>query len=122
MSPLGELRPNFIDLCRPDYGRLDDQGTVQFVKVKDVCTTAGKNIKFGMQAFPSGHTMTAFTVGVFVALYLNAKLKAFSDYHTSYWKMVIVITPVLAAGFVAATVMVDHVSLTFICAIHLFRC
>lgn len=62
-----------------------------------------------MQSFPSGHTGTASTVGVFLALYLNAKLKAFSDYQTSYWKMIAVLSPLGGAGCVAGLLVIDGV-------------
>lgn len=63
-----------------------------------------------MQSFPSGHTATASTVGVYLALYLNAKLKAFSDYQTSYWKMIVVLLPLIGAGCVAGLLVIDGVS------------
>lgn len=63
-----------------------------------------------MQSFPSGHTATASTVGVYLALYLNAKLKAFSDYQTSYWKMIVVLSPLIGAGCVAGLLVIDGVS------------
>ena len=63
-----------------------------------------------MQSFPSGHTATASTVGVYMALYLNAKLKAFSDYQTSYWKMIVVLSPLIGAGCVAGLLVIDGVS------------
>lgn len=62
-----------------------------------------------MQSFPSGHTGTATTVSVFLALYLNAKLKAFSDYQTSQWKMIAVLSPLGGAGCVAGLLVIDGV-------------
>ncbi len=56
-----------------------------------------------------GHTIEAFCVGVFLSLYLNAKLKACSDYHTSFWKLMVVLSPIVGAMFIAASVAVDHV-------------
>ena len=73
-------------------------------------TCTGSMTWFAMESFPSGHTASAFAVGVFLALYLNGKLKAFADYHTSFWKMVAVLAPVLGAFFVAGSLLVDHVS------------
>ena len=48
-------------------------------------------------------------MGVFLSLYLNAKLKACSDYHTSFWKLLVVLSPIVGAAFIAASVAVDHV-------------
>ena len=56
-----------------------------------------------------GHTIEAFCVGVFLSLYLNAKLKACSDYHTSFWKLMVVLSPIVGAAFIAASVAIDHV-------------
>ena len=61
-----------------------------------------------MQSFPSGHTSESFFMGTFLALYLNAKLKAFSDYHTSFWKWLAVMLPLLGACLVAGTLVVDR--------------
>ena len=61
-----------------------------------------------------GHTIEAFCAGVFLSLYLNAKLKACSDYHTSFWKLMVVLSPIVGAAFIAASVVVDHVG-TLLC-------
>ena len=61
-----------------------------------------------MQSFPSGHTSEAFFVGTFLALYLNAKLKAFSDYHTSFWKWLAVMLPLFGSCLIAGTLVVDR--------------
>ena len=63
-----------------------------------------------MQSYPSGHTGNAFASGVFLALYLNAKLKAFSDYKTSFWKMMAVAAPIIGAMLIAGGLTIDHVS------------
>ena len=65
------------------------------------------SLLFAMQSFPSGHTSESFFVGTFLALYLNAKLKAFSDYHTSFWKWLAVMTPLFGACLIAGTLVVD---------------
>ena len=68
-------------------------------------------LKQALQSFPSGHAGIAFAVGVFLSLYLNAKLKAFADYHTSLWKVVVVLLPLVSAALIAGGLMIDHVSL-----------
>lgn len=72
-----------------------------------------------MQSFPSGHTSESFLVGTFLALYLNAKLKAFSDYHTSFWKMFAIISPLFGSILVAGTLIVDRVRISQ--SFHAFR-
>lgn len=74
-----------------------------------MCTGDPKEIRNAMQSYPSGHTATAFTVGIFLALYLNSKTKAFADYQTAYWKMFIVIIPILGACLASALVVIDGV-------------
>ena len=54
--------------------------------------------------------MAAFTAATILTLYFNAKLKAFSDYHTSAWKMLAVGTPLLLATFIAVIIIIEHVS------------
>ena len=66
-----------------------------------------------MQSFPSGHTGSAFAVGVFMSLYLNAKVKAHSDCVTSFWKQWLVLTPLFGALLIACGVWVDCVSSSF---------
>lgn len=61
-----------------------------------------------MQSFPSGHTAESFFVGTFLALYLNAKLKAFSDYHTSFWKWLAVVFPLFGSCLIAGTLVIDR--------------
>lgn len=66
-----------------------------------------RDLLMAMQSFPSGHTSEAFFVGTFLALYLNAKLKAFSDYHTSFWKWLAVMFPLFGSCLIAGTLVVD---------------
>ncbi|KAL8721115.1 MAG: hypothetical protein Q9225_002138 [Loekoesia sp. 1 TL-2023] len=54
-------------------------------------------LRYEMDAFPSGTTGNAFAVGWFLALYLNAKLKAFSANRTPFWKILAVLAPLFGA-------------------------
>jgi hypothetical protein len=63
-----------------------------------------------MTSFPSGHTASSFMAGMFLALYLNAKLKPFGDFHTSFWKMLAVLAPIIGAMFIAGSLVADRVS------------
>lgn len=47
--------------------------------------------------------------GTFLALYLNAKLKAFSDYETNTWKLLVVVAPVIGSMFIAGSLVADRV-------------
>lgn len=72
----------------------------------DSCRPSKQQL-FVMQSFPSGHTSESFFLGTFLALYLNAKLKAFSDYHTGMWKWLAVMLPVFGSCLMAGTLVVD---------------
>jgi len=64
-----------------------------------------------MQSFPSGHTGTAFAAATILALYLNAKLKATSNYHTNFGKHLAVVSPLIGALLVAVGMIIDKVRL-----------
>lgn len=78
------------DSCRPSSGSGNDYRLV------------------AMQSFPSGHTSESFFLGTFLALYLNAKLKAFSDFHTSFWKWLAVMLPLFGSCIFAGALVVDR--------------
>ena len=75
-----------------------------------VSACQGKLKPDAMQSFPSGHTGNSFAAATFLALYLNAKLKAFSDYHTNFAKQMAIVAPLIGAGLIAAGMVVDRVS------------
>lgn len=72
-------------------------------------TDSACSVTFAMTSFPSGHTAQSFMAGTFLALYLNAKLKPFGDFHTSFWKMMFVLAPIIGAMFVAGSLVADRV-------------
>ena len=74
------------------------------------CQGRQQIVKNAMQSYPSGHTGSAFTVGVYLALYLNAKLKALGYYQSMYWKMLVCVGPLMGAGCVACLLIIDGVS------------
>lgn len=117
---LGALRPYFLEVCRPPSNVLDnarnafrskpDHALTNLIWAStSMCTGDPKDIRNAMESYPSGHTATAFTVGFFLALYLNSKTKAFADYQTGYWKMFIVIVPILGACLASSLVVIDGV-------------
>ena len=115
----GAFRPHFLDVCRPDPVKLrylhsarePFKGGPIWATIS-VCQGSPSAVKAAMQSFPSGHSASVLTAGVFLALYLNAKLKAFSNYQTRFWKMILVIMPVVGAICAAGLLLVDGVSLT----------
>lgn len=115
----GEFRPFFITACNPVLpppNMADPFPFRRYVTV-DSCQppppppgypNPKHPLVFAMQSFPSGHTSEAFFMATFLALYLNAKLKAFSDYHTGLWKWLAVTLPLLGACLMAGTLVVDR--------------
>ena len=132
---IGGFRPYFLTLCNPNIGNLNRylehirshsattsnpsrytaaERTTAYNRVfatpADCQATGDKSaLIHAMQSFPSGHSGMAFAVGVFLSLYLNAKLKSFADYHTRFWKILLVLLPLIGATTVAGGLMVDKV-------------
>ena len=78
-------------------------------RITDIC--AKPLAPNAWQSFPSGHTGSSFAAGTFLAIYLNAKLKAFSNYNTSFWKYLCVLAPLLGAVLISTGMIIDCVSL-----------
>ena len=62
-----------------------------------ICTGDINEIDDSLESMPSGHTTAAFAGFVFLYLYLNAKLKVFSNYHPAMWKLIAIYAPLLGA-------------------------
>jgi diacylglycerol diphosphate phosphatase / phosphatidate phosphatase len=81
---IGGLRPHFLAVCKPAVpleGEQHGNGLRLIYYNRDICTGDEKEINDSLESFPSGHTTAAFAGFVFLYLYLNAKLKVFSNYH-----------------------------------------
>ena len=120
---MGGLRPYFLTVCQPNEAVLNTllealptASTLTpgyhrlFVDIS-ICTTSVETLEFhylALASFPSGHAGNAFAAGTLLALYLNAKLKAFSDYHTSFWKQIAVLAPLIGASLIAGNLLLDH--------------
>ena len=78
---IGGLRPHFLDVCKPDVsraagaGQYNNAGFSQLYYTSDICTGDRDQIDDSLKSMPSGHTTAAFSGFVYLALYLNAKLK-----------------------------------------------
>ncbi len=116
---VGGLRPHFYDVCKPDLSLVlaqdqfsaTDQGGVgyqDYMFTAEVCTGPTNSVWNALESFPSGHATTIFAGMVFLYLYLNAKLKVFSNYHPAMWKLVILYMPILGACLIAGTLTVDR--------------
>jgi len=88
---IGRLRPHFLTLCQPDYGKeglcKDEYGYDKFVTgdEADIClgleanggTTTPKQLHEARLSFLSGHSSFSFYCAVFLMVYLQARLSNF---------------------------------------------
>lgn len=75
---------------------------------RKICTGDESEIDDSLESFPSGHSTAAFAGFVFLSLYLNAKLKVFSNYHPAMWKLIVVYAPILGATLIAGALTIDE--------------
>ncbi|PSN67440.1 acid phosphatase/Vanadium-dependent haloperoxidase [Corynespora cassiicola Philippines] len=112
---IGGLRPHFLYVCRPDLSRAQSNpggnvanGFRQIMYDRSVCTGDEKEINDALESMPSGHTTAAFAGFVFLYLYLNGKLKVFSNYHPAMWKLIVLYAPLLGACLIAGALTIDE--------------
>lgn len=75
---------------------------------RSICTGDPDEIDDSLESFPSGHSTAAFAGFVFLYLYLNAKLKVWSNYHPSMWKLVVTYMPILGAVLIGGALTIDE--------------
>lgn len=75
---------------------------------RTVCTGKKSDIDDSLESFPSGHTTAAFGGFIYLYLYLNAKLKVWSNYHPAYWKLIVTYMPVLGATLIGGALTIDE--------------
>ncbi|KAI9867739.1 MAG: hypothetical protein M1813_008539 [Trichoglossum hirsutum] len=106
---IGGLRPHFLAVCQPEVrDGVVGNGFKQIMFDRRVCTGDTKEIDDSLESFPSGHSTAAFAGFVFLYLYLNAKLKLFSNHHPAFWKLIAVYAPLLGATLIAGTLTIDE--------------
>lgn len=116
---IGGIRPHFLDVCKPDLSLasnaagvtgagLNGVGYGQIYFTREICTGDEKEINDSLESFPSGHTTAAFAGFVYLYLYLNAKLKVFSNYHPAMWKLVLIYAPILGAVLIGGALTIDE--------------
>ncbi|CAM1507805.1 Fc.00g046530.m01.CDS01 [Cosmosporella sp. VM-42] len=109
---IGGLRPHFLDVCKPDVSLANNKGYnrkgfMQLYYTREICTGDPDQIDDSLEAFPSGHTTAAFAGFVYLYLYLNAKLKVFSNYHPAMWKLIVIYAPILGAVLIGGALTID---------------
>jgi diacylglycerol diphosphate phosphatase / phosphatidate phosphatase len=75
---------------------------------RTICTGDQNEIDDSLESFPSGHSTAAFAGFVFLYLYLNAKLKVWSNYHPAMWKLIVTYAPILGATLIAGALTIDE--------------
>ncbi|KAJ4349796.1 uncharacterized protein N0V89_008414 [Didymosphaeria variabile] len=111
---IGGLRPHFLAVCKPVIPQsMRPQGNVangyrQIMFDRSICTGDEKEINDSLESMPSGHTTAAFAGFVYLYLYLNAKLKVFSNYHPAMWKLIVIYAPILGACLIGGALTIDE--------------
>ncbi|KAI4294125.1 acid phosphatase/Vanadium-dependent haloperoxidase [Schizophyllum commune Loenen D] len=108
---IGGLRPHFLDVCQPDpsLGPGNGTGYHGLYYTWDICQGPERSwIKDSVKSWPSGHTTVAFAGFTTLSLYLNGKLKIFSDERAPVWKLVLFFAPLLGATLIGGCMILDH--------------
>ncbi|TVY89702.1 putative lipid phosphate phosphatase 3-like protein [Lachnellula willkommii] len=105
---IGGFRPHFLTVCKPSVQQGTGNGLGQIMYDRRVCTGDQKEIDDSLESFPSGHSTAAFSGFVFLSLYLNAKLKVWSNYHPAMWKLIAIYAPILGATLIAGALTIDE--------------
>lgn len=107
------MRPHFLTVCDPQIGpNTVGEGYRRMYFTTEICRDhADKKrqdeIANALQSFPSGHSVAAWAGLFYLSLYLNAHLKIFSNYHPSYWKLLVFVTPLIAATLIVGSLTLD---------------
>ncbi|EWC43428.1 hypothetical protein DRE_07614 [Drechslerella stenobrocha 248] len=105
---IGGLRPHFLAACQPDVTAPSGTGFGAIMYTRAVCRGDKRDINDSLESFPSGHATAAFAGFVFLSIWLNAKLKLWSNYHPAMWKMTVVYAPLLGATLIAGSLTIDE--------------
>lgn len=116
---IGGLRPHFLAVCKPDLSLASNApgvkgagynaaGFTGIYYTRQVCTGDDNEINDALESMPSGHSTAAFAGFIFLALYLNGRLKLFSNYHPAVWKLAAVYAPVLGACLIGGALTIDE--------------
>lgn len=107
---IGGLRPHFLTACVPvvPEGTETGRGYKQIMYDRSICTGDQDEIDDSLESFPSGHSTAAFAGFIYLYLYLNAKLKVWSNYHPAMWKLLATYAPVLGATLIAGALTIDE--------------
>jgi len=114
---IGGFRPYFLSVCQPDISLattnnatgLNGVGYQQIMYTSEICTNPNKDaLKNAMTSFPSGHATSAFAGYIYLFLWMNAKLKVWSNFQASFYWLAALMAPLLGATLMAAALTVDQ--------------
>ncbi|KAF8858904.1 PAP2-domain-containing protein [Acephala macrosclerotiorum] len=108
---VGGFRPHYIDVCQPDLTLLTNLNVstnTTWWMSPVACTGNRKAVYEALRGLPSGHAASSFAAAVFLSLYLNAKLKLFSDFAPRTLGLAGLVTPLLLASLMSGSQYVTH--------------
>ncbi|KAE8445661.1 hypothetical protein EG329_012958 [Mollisiaceae sp. DMI_Dod_QoI] len=108
---VGGFRPHYIEACQPDLTLLTNMNAssnTSWWMSPAACTGKKSDIVEALRGFPSGHAATSFAAAVFLALYLNAKLKLFSDLAPGVLDLAAIVAPLFIASLISGSQYVTH--------------
>ena len=108
---IGGFRPYFLSVCKTNLTASSGgtgQGFNGLFFDRSICNGAKNEIDYALETMPSGHSAIAFAGLLYCSLYLNAKLKIFTNYRPQYWKFVLFFTPILGAILMATSLTIDY--------------
>lgn len=120
----GGFSPDFLSVCKPEHqhpyynmkdGYFEDRwgddaegkGYQGIMYSTNICKQENRaKLRRAMMSFPSIHAVLYFSGFGFLFLWLNAKLKVWSDHKPSFWKLILLLFPlflaIILSGFVKA--------------------
>jgi diacylglycerol diphosphate phosphatase/phosphatidate phosphatase len=103
---IGGNRPDFLQSCKPDLSKIVPDKVYYYPS--EICKDHFWDKLLFTPGFPSGHASNAFSAWMFIALYLNAKVRPF-DNRSHMWKFVITwIGPLFMPIWISSSRLVDH--------------
>jgi len=101
---VGRPRPDFLDRCQPPLAATDP--TVFTLSNSSICTRT-TYLKDGYRSFPSGHSSISFAGLGFLTLFVAGRLNVL-DTRGQVWKTVLSLIPLVAAGIIAISRLMDN--------------
>jgi len=101
---VGRPRPDFLDRCQPLISATNP--SVFTLSTSALCTRT-TFLKDGYRSFPSGHSSISFAGLGFLTLFIAGRLNVL-DTRGQVWKTVIALAPLVAAGIIAISRLMDN--------------